>query len=242
MRTSLAPYLNQFVLCKGWISFWEEIPEYSTRRVVVSQTTIKKADKHLLFEKQKVISTEHHLNLFIKYEDLPNYEIIFELQGIINFTGIVERYTRKDGSEDYGIYANKQSTIPFEIQQLRKGTDDAYKTFNDFGKGLEYLKTYAIPKADELMVRLEECGDMLPTFTNTYADYFLHLSHLQEAIPKHIRYYNGIISSREYRRRNRKSKSSLHLISQMKETKTTNKSNNAIEQLKNNLTKGMNNE
>ena len=85
MRSALSSHLNEFVLCRGWISFWEEIPEYSTRRVVVSQPTIKKADINLLYKDQKFISTEHHLNLFIKHEDLPNYEIVFELNEIINF-------------------------------------------------------------------------------------------------------------------------------------------------------------
>ena len=121
MRTSLAPYLNQFVLCSGWISYWEELPELSTRQVVVSQPTIKKPDRNLLFKDQEVISTEHHLNLFIKHDDLPNYEIIFELNGIINFTGLVEKYTRKEGTNDYGIYADKQSTLPYEIEKLVSG-------------------------------------------------------------------------------------------------------------------------
>ena len=167
MRSALSSHLNEFVLCRGWISFWEEIPEYSTRRVVVSQTTIKKANKHLLFEKQKVISTEHHLNLFIKHEDLPNYEIVFELNEIINFTGVVERYTRKDGSEDYGIYANSQSTIPYEIEKLVRGFDDATKSMDNWEKNLDYLKTYALPKTGDLILRLKEIheGDnMLPTF------------------------------------------------------------------------------
>ena len=88
MRTSLAPHLDEYVLCKGWIGDWEDIKEYSTRRVFVLQPTIKQADKNLLYKEQKTISTEHHLNLFIKFEDLSNYDTeSFQLKNPINFTG-----------------------------------------------------------------------------------------------------------------------------------------------------------
>ena len=46
MRTSLAPHLDEYVLCKGWIGDWEDIKEVSTRRVFVLQPTIKQADKN----------------------------------------------------------------------------------------------------------------------------------------------------------------------------------------------------
>ena len=46
MRTSLAPHLDEYVLCKGWIGDWEDIKEYSTRRVFVLQPTIKEARRN----------------------------------------------------------------------------------------------------------------------------------------------------------------------------------------------------
>ena len=126
MRTSLAPYLDEYVLCRGWIAGWEDLSEYSTRRVFVSQPTIKKADKNILYKKQEVISTEHHLNLFIRFDDLPNYDTSsFQLKNPINFTGVIEGYTRKDGTKDYGIYANAQSTLPFRIKRLIFAVNDS---------------------------------------------------------------------------------------------------------------------
>ena len=210
MRTSLAPYLNEFVLCSGWISYWEELPELSTRQVVVSQPTIKKPDRNLLFKDQEVISTEHHLNLFIKHDDLPNYEIIFELNGIINFTGVVERYTRKDGTKDYGIYANKQSTLPYEIEKLVSGFNDTFKSFEDFEESLDYIKDYSYPKSLELLTRLKNIEDKntnnLPTFHKTFEDYKEDLAEVFFSIQTTATSYNQIINSREYRRGKYKTK------------------------------------
>ena len=39
MRDKLAPYLSQYVLCKGWIDDWEKI-EDENYRVLIKQTTI----------------------------------------------------------------------------------------------------------------------------------------------------------------------------------------------------------
>jgi len=209
MRTSLSPFLNQFVLCRGWISYWEELPEQSTRRVVVSQTTNKKADIHLLYKDQEVISTEHHLNLFIKHDDLPNYEILFQLNEIINFTGVVEKYTRGDGTQDYGIYANQQSTLPYEIEKLVKGFDDAIQSFEVFDKSLDYIQNYAYPKSMELIYRMKEIDDgknMLPTFHKTFNQYFKDLAEVFQSIPLNIEKHKSIISSRDYRRGKRKVK------------------------------------
>ena len=210
MRTSLAPYLNQFVLCSGWISYWEELPELSTRQVVVSQPTIKKPDRNLLFKDQEVISTEHHLNLFIKHDDLPNYEIIFELNGIINFTGLVEKYTRKEGTNDYGIYADKQSTLPYEIDKLVSAFKDTFKSFEDFEKSLDYIQDYAYPKSLELLMRLKKIEDEntnnLPTFYKTFEDYKQDLAEVFLSIDETATSYNQIVNSRDYRRGKYKTK------------------------------------
>jgi len=203
MRTSLAPYLNEFVLCRGWISFWEELTEQSTRRVVVSQTTIKKADIHRLYKDQEVISTEHHLNLFIKHDDLLNYETLFQLNETINFTGVIEKYTRGDGTQDYGVYANQQSTLPYEIEKLVKGFDDAIKSFDDFEKSLDYIENHAYPKSIELLTRMrdiDESKNMLPTFHKTFTQYVKELAEVFQSIPENINDYRNIVNSRDYRR------------------------------------------
>ena len=91
MRTSLSKHLNEFVLCRGWIGVWEDFPYSKTRRITVNQPTITKPNKRLLFKDQEVISTENHLNLFVKFEDLINYDTrFFELNEPIHFSGMVE--------------------------------------------------------------------------------------------------------------------------------------------------------
>ena len=95
MRTSLSKYLDKFVLCRGWIGDWEDFHHSKTRRITVLQPTIRKPDKDLLFQEQEIISTEHHINLFIPFNDLTNYDIkFFELREPIHFSGVVEHYKR----------------------------------------------------------------------------------------------------------------------------------------------------
>ena len=164
MRTSLSKHLNEFVLCRGWIGVWEDFPSTKTRRITVNQPTITKPNKRLLFKDQEVISTEHHLNLFIKFEDLINYDTrFFELNEPIHFSGMVEHYTRKDGSNDFGIYATKQSTIVFEVKKLRRAVIDC----NTFGDRV-FLINYASNKVQELIEGINSFDDCLPTFHQTY--------------------------------------------------------------------------
>ena len=62
MRTVLIPYINQYVLAKGWITDWNDDEETQTRRVYVSNVIVKKADRNLTFDNQTLISKEDHLN------------------------------------------------------------------------------------------------------------------------------------------------------------------------------------
>ena len=71
MRDKLAPYLSQYVLCKGWIDDWEKI-EDENYRVLIKQTTIKEPNKNVLFDDLKLISVEHHINLFLNPDDVKD--------------------------------------------------------------------------------------------------------------------------------------------------------------------------
>jgi len=118
MRTNLKPHLGTFVLCKGWIKDWKDIDEkHPQRKVLISQPTIRKPDKDLLFENQPIISTEHHLNLYINKEDLSDYPK-FELNNTLDFSGIIEGYMRSNGSIDYGVYPNKQSLLHIKLELI----------------------------------------------------------------------------------------------------------------------------
>ena len=202
MRTSLSKHLNEFVLCRGWIGVWEDFPYSKTRRITVNQPTITKPNKRLLFKDQEVISTENHLNLFVKFEDLINYDTrFFELNEPIHFSGMVEHYTRKDGSNDFGIYATKQSTIVFEVEKLKRAIVDC-NTFGD----REFLINYAYNKVQELIESVKSFDDCLPTFHQTYDDLMKSLLDIDETIKKRIEVINYLESykpNRESRRQNK---------------------------------------
>ena len=216
MRTSLSKYLDKFVLCRGWIGDWEDFHHSKTRRITVLQPTIRKPDKDLLFQEQEIISTEHHINLFIPFNDLTNYDIkFFELREPIHFSGVVEHYKRKDGSNDFGIYATKQSTLPYEIYRLKKSVFDS-RTFED--RDIQYLKEYALPKIKSLVERLEQSVDCLPTFKHTYPDLMGTLIGLGLGVGERIEQIKSIKQSRTYRRLNKNKKS---FIDEVKSIKTT---------------------
>ena len=88
-----------------------------------SQPTIRKPDKSKLFQDQERITTEHQLNLFIDKNDLGSYGMEFEMNLPINFSGIVERYTRKNGTEDYGIYPTIDSTLHTKLNLVAAITE-----------------------------------------------------------------------------------------------------------------------
>lgn len=217
MRTSLSKYLDRFVLCKGWIGDWEDFPQTKTRRITVLQTTIRKPNKDLLFKEQEIISIEHHINLFIPFNDLTNYDLkFFELREPINFSGVVEHYQRKDGSDDFGIYASKQSTLPFEIYRLKKSVFDSV-SFEE--KDIKYLTEYALPKVKSLIIRLEKSEECLPTFHDTYAELMGTLIGMEWGVEDRLKEIKSFKESRTYKRLIKKKKSFIEDIKSIKENK-----------------------
>ena len=62
MRKKLEPYLDTYVLCKGWIGDWKDINEKRPqRRVFVSKPIIKQPNKDVLF-KDLPSSKQHFFN------------------------------------------------------------------------------------------------------------------------------------------------------------------------------------
>ena len=66
MRTALIPYVNQYVLAKGWITDWKDDEETQTRRMYVSNVIVKKQistkpliSKHLYQRKTTLTSSSH---------------------------------------------------------------------------------------------------------------------------------------------------------------------------------------
>tara|TARA_B100000282_G_scaffold83932_1_gene58378 strand:+ start:507 stop:1202 length:696 start_codon:yes stop_codon:yes gene_type:complete len=229
MRTSLSKYLDKFVLCRGWIGDWEDFHHSKTRRITVLQPTIRKPDKDLLFQEQEIISTEHHINLFIPFNDLTNYDIkFFELREPIHFSGVVEHYKRKDGSNDFGIYATKQSTLPYEIYRLKKSVFDS-RTFED--KDIQYLEEYALPKIKSLVERLEKSVKCLPTFNHTYPDLMGTLIGLGLGVGERIEQIKSIKQTRRYRRLQKSKKSFIDEVKSIK----TNVPHQKVDNIRHNL-------
>ena len=229
MRTSLSKYLDKFVLCRGWIGDWENFTHTKTRRITVLQTTIRKPDKDLLFKEQEIISTEHHINLFIPFDDLINYDTkFFGLREPIQFSGVVEHYKRKNGSNDFGIYATKQSTLPYEIYRLKKSVFDS-RTFKD--KDIQYLEEYALPKIKSLVERLEQSVDCLPTFKHTYPDLMGTLIGLGLGVGERIEQIKSIKQTRRYRRLQKSKKSFIDEVKSIK----TNVPHQKVDNIRHNL-------
>lgn len=205
MRNGLSQHLGEQVLCKGWIAFWKDLKGLSTRRLVVSNPVIRKADRNLRFEDQVLLSKEHHLNLFIKHQDLPQYDTTFQLHEPIQFSGVVMEYLRADGTTDFAVSAGRQSTLPFEIQKVCLAV---YESHAASQATHHLIRTHALPKAEQLLKDLEESGNMLPTFRETYSSY----KQMLEELILDCRYVLGLVKSRHYRRKSRHRPSALQQI------------------------------
>jgi len=207
MRDKLKQHLDEYVLCRGWIRGWEDLDECSTRRVFVSKPTIKKADKNLLYQDQQVISIEDHLNLFIKYEDLPTYDAIFELNQPIRFAGFIERYIRGNGSIDYGVSGTKQSAFGFCLDQF---INSIRETMHRPLEEIDHLFLEQVSRRILLMAQeVDRAGDHLPTFEKTYQDYKDTLLSLSIALTQTISRARAFLASRNYRRSTKKRFSAL---------------------------------
>jgi len=200
MRTALIPYVNQYVLAKGWITDWKDYEETQIRRVYVSNILIKRPDKNLTFENQELISKEEHLNFFIPFEYVPYTPC--EKYTCIKLAGCITEYTRKDGTIDYGLKPIAQSTVEEDILDV---CEKAKLIANE--KILTPMTLMTLYSLKQQMVdcdkELEEVGDLLPTFYLTYADYKKDIKAMIEVFDKGISLINGICSNRAMRRKNK---------------------------------------
>ena len=198
MRDKLAPYLEKFVLCKGWIEDWSSIDEETTR-VYIKNPVIKSPNRNVHFDDLKIISKEHHINLFLKgkHPKLRRLDEIF-------FTGNVSRYVRSNGTTDYGIN-------PLPTSQLHEEIDFLYDTINedlsDKSNRLfepqtllnyEFKYSQRLVKYEEL---LEKVGNNLPTFYFTYDQYKKMISVLKKELEERIVFIRSVCSNRKLRRR-----------------------------------------
>ena len=198
MRDKLAPHLNEFVLCKGWIEDWKSVDENITQ-VYIKNPLIKEANKNVLFDDLNLISKEHHINLFLEKEhsqDLRRLEEIF-------FNGVISQYTRSNGTKDYGIKPEPFSSLHTEIDALFDDLEINFKKRpKDFvTKGT--LITYELklsPRLDKVQKKVEEAGDKLPTFYYTFSQYKEMIKELTDELKERIKFIRHICSNRKLRR------------------------------------------
>ena len=198
MRDKLAPHLNEFVLCKGWIEDWKSVDENITQ-VYIKNPLIKEANKNVLFDDLNLISKEHHINLFLEKkhsQDLRRLEEIF-------FNGVISQYTRSNGTKDYGIKPEPFSSLHTEIDALFDDLEVNFKKRpKDFvTKGT--LITYELklsPRLDKVQKKVEEAGDKLPTFYYTFSQYKEMIKELTDELKERIKFIRHICSNRKLRR------------------------------------------
>ena len=215
MREALAPYQNQLVLCKGWIGTWEDYETTKLRRVIVKQPTIKIADKNLLFEEQQVISTEHHINMFIPFKELSGYKAQFQQYRTISFSGVVKQYTRKNGTTDYGINACPQYNLHLDFQRLLLALRSMGFPNSTQPACLHFLQHTAAPQLLMLERRLEEAGNALPTFEYNYGTYKERIVGMRKKVEEEIKWLSDYLSSRDYRRKSKGRKSFMEELKNM---------------------------
>ena len=209
MRKALQPYVNQYVLGRGWITDWEDMDNGVTR-VYVAQPTLKKPDKHLLYEDQEIISTEHHLNLFIDKDWLEGMEgWKAEKYKQIDFTGIVQHYTRSNGTHDFGVYPTPQSTLHKRLDLLAGASSVVAKHFRISPETLGWAEHVMPPILGAFMHHLEDAGDRLPTFNGTYDFYKKEITEWLDIAAYMSQVIRSICGNREFRRRHKVKKNFL---------------------------------
>ena len=203
MRKVLQPYVNQYVLGKGWITDWEEM-DGGVTRIYVSQPTLRKPNKHLLFEDQEVISTEHHLNFFIDQHWITcTDEWTPEKYKQVGFAGVVQHYTRSNGTHDFGIYPTPQSTLHNSLDKLAEMTEYIGRLCKISPETLGWTEQVLPPVLTEYSRHLEEAGDRLPTFNGTYDFYKNEINEWFAAAEEISTKIRSICSNRAMRRKHK---------------------------------------
>ena len=204
MRNKLAPYYGSYVQCKGWIKYWKDIDDKKPqRRVLVSQPTIREPNRNVPFDKLPIISTEHHLNLYIDQEDLEDYDNDFQLNNQITFTGIIQGYLRSDGSFDYGVYPTKQSLLHEKLEQVNILFGYMADEYGIYSENFYQFNLITRARLDYLSDELESAGDQLPTFKHTYKWYRKEIDAWLEVSNLAIKHIKNACSNRAMRRRNK---------------------------------------
>ena len=201
MRTKLSGHLNKFVLGQGWVTDWDYMDETNSYRVYIQKPTIKEPNKNKTFSDLPLISKEDHINVFFKCEREENDSLPFEKYEQVNFNGIVKYYRRKNGTYDYGVYPLPCFRLEDELNNLFNALDYFSKSMSATERtSLVILEDVFKPKVSNLMKRMEESGNNLPTFYNNYQYYKRELEEWKGLLNKMSRCTRWVCSNRKLRR------------------------------------------
>ena len=197
-RIALAPYENTFIQGDGWVNGWMDEGEYI--RYIITKPTIKQADKHTHYSNLKVISKEHHINLFIPKE--VKSLIRTERYAHANFSGFIQEYKRKDGSYDWGVYPSPSIDVNLlidiavkEIRAMIKKSSNAYSIEN-----LYTIHNEIKPMMVEIENRISMEGDYMLTHSYTYDEVMDELIRMNHLLDVWTERFKLICSNRSMRR------------------------------------------
>lgn len=199
MRVDLARYINQYVLCKGWITDWKKVDD-STLRAYIENPIIKKPNRDIVFDDLELLSKEHHINLFVPLADCE--DIPYKRYDCVVFAGYIRKYTRSDGSTDYGVYPVAQSTLHKELLHMDEYVGHILDSYDEVSaEALYHLEQEVKPYILHLEEELEDAGDLLPTFYYNYDFYQKEIKKWKEITTKCCKIIRTIHSNRRLRRK-----------------------------------------
>ena len=201
MRVELSKYEEQYVLGKGWITDWK-YPNEETLRATISNPIIKKPDKNLLFEEQELLSKEDHINLFLPFPKNYIKALPYKRYDQVTFAGIIKSYTRKDGSNDWGVFPIAQSMLHMEFFEMTEYVSNILDNYdNGAVEILIHLEKNVKPYILHLEEELDEAGDLLPTFYHNYQYYKRQIDAWKVDITHMCKIIRTIHSNRRLRRK-----------------------------------------
>ena len=172
MRTALANHVNQNVLVKGWIESWKIVEDKDVFRVSIKNPLIKEVDKNILFENQKLISKEDHLNIFLPKNEYQMFINYFSRFDVIHLTGRVIQYIRSNGTCDFGVDVVQTDAVTYRLHTFLEEGDaliDKHKKIGYADQSLvDHIKYSLIPQTYALEQDLKDVGEFFPSFNITY--------------------------------------------------------------------------
>ena len=194
MRTSLAPYQNRHLMCRGRLLSWSDHTDLGVRQVTIGAPIFKSISPNMVFDELEVLAKEEHVNLFIPFVHLPSYACKFERLELLSFHGVVTKYLRANATSDFGINSIPQSMVEYKFTQLKHQMTQltAYRDLD----AANFIHNIVFPNAVDIYHDINKQSSELPTFTMTK-------DQLLAGLTRYLRHCQNILvvlSSRRLRR------------------------------------------